>query len=218
MENALPDTSEIAELRENLCRPLPELPTRYFYDDHGSALFQGITTLPEYYLDRTERHILQAWAPSLLDSLKPRHLVELGSGTAKKLRVLLDGLIPRGLPETCTLLDIHATSLEDSAGRLRRSYPGIEFQTVQANFLDEVYRLGPGGQRLILMLSGTLGTVHPDQVPGFLTMVAEVMEPGDAFLVGVDLVKDPGLMEAAYNDREGLTSTFNKNSFNFFLI
>jgi L-histidine N-alpha-methyltransferase len=87
----------------------------------------------------------------------------------------------------------------------------VDFKIVQANFLDELYQLGPGGDRLILFLAGTLGNLHPDKVPGFLTMVAEVMEPGDRFLLGVDLIKDRTMLEAAYNDRAGVTEAFNKN-------
>lgn len=211
MENALPDADDIAELREHLCRPLPELPTRYLYDDHGSALFEQITQQPEFYPARTEWRLLQALAPQLLEELRPRHVAEIGSGAGRKIRLLLDLLSLRGLPVSCSLLDINAAFVERSLETLRQSYMGVDFRGIQANFLDELYRLGPGGDRLILFLAGTLGNLHPDKVPGFLTMVAEVMAPGDAFLLGVDLVKDREALEAAYNDRAGVTAAFNKN-------
>ena len=211
MENALPDATDITELREHLCRPLPELPSRYFYDDHGSMLFEQITQLPEYYPTRTEWRLLQNMAPQLMEELRPRHLVEIGASPSRRIRLLLDILSLRGLPISCTVLDINAGYVEQSLEALRQSYLGVNFRGIQADFLDELYRLGPGGDRLILFLAGTLGNLHPDQVPGFLTMVAEVMAPGDRFLLGLDLVKDRQILERAYNDPSGKTSEFNKN-------
>ncbi len=211
MENALPDATDITELREHLCRPLPELPSRYFYDDHGSMLFEQISQLPEYYPTRTEWRLLQNMAPMLLEELRPRHLTEIGSGPGRKIRLLLDILSLRGLLVSCTLLDINAAFIDQSLEALRQSYLGVKFRGIQANFLDELYRLGPGGDRLILFLASSLGNLHPDQVPGFLTMVAEVMAPGDRFLLGIDLVKDRQILERAYNDPTGKTAQFNKN-------
>lgn len=211
MENALPDAADIAELREHLCRPLPELPSRYFYDDRGHALFTRITELPEYYPTRTEWRILQALAPPLLEELQPRHLAEIGSGDGRNLRLLLDLLSLRGLPVRCTLLDINATFLERARAALSRTYLGVDFRVVQADFQDELYRLGPGGERMILFLAGALGNLHPDKVPGFMTLVAEVMAPGDAFLIGVDLVQDRDVLERSCNDRDGVTAAFNKH-------
>ncbi len=211
MENALLDAADIAELREHLCRPLPELPSRYFWDDQGFGLYRKVTAQPGFYAERTEWRLLQAEVPDLLESLQPRHLVELGCGLGGRLQLVLDQLALRGLPVSCTLLDLNAGRLEQALRFFGDHYLGVRFKAVEGTVLDELYRLGPGGDRLILWLSGALGSVHPDRVTELLTLVAEILEPGDAFLVGVALEGPPEVMALPWNDGEGAAEAFNKH-------
>jgi L-histidine N-alpha-methyltransferase len=198
------------EVREGLqARPLPSLPCKYFYDERGSRLFDEITRLPEYYQTRTEEALLDRFAPELIEAARPRELVELGSGSGRKIRLLLDAMRERGLLERCLLLDIAAGFLEDSVGRLAREYSSLEVRGIVGDFLHDLTALGPGGGRMALFLAGTIGNLHPDEVPPFLAKVARQLAPGDSFLVGLDLVKDE--LHAAYNDARGVTAEFNRN-------
>jgi L-histidine Nalpha-methyltransferase len=200
------------EVREGLSRrPLPELPCKYFYDERGSALFEEITRLPEYYPTRTETAILEAHAAAVVESASPRELVELGSGAGRKIRLLLDAMRERGSLERVVLLDIAESWLRESVAQLRADYPGASVRGVVGDFARDLAALGPGGGRLLLFLAGTIGNLHPDEVPGFLRAAAAVLAPGDTFLVGVDLVKDPARLHAAYNDAAGVTAAFNLN-------
>jgi L-histidine N-alpha-methyltransferase len=200
------------EVREGLrLRPLPELPSKYFYDDRGSALFEKITSLPEYYQTRTEEAILEGIADEVVDAARPHELCELGSGVGRKVRLLLDAMAVRGLLDRCVLLDISEGFLVDSARQLDADYPDLAVRGVVGDFLEDLPALGPGGGRLALFLAGTMGNLHPDRVPPFLRALARQLEPGDAFLVGVDLVKDEDVLHAAYNDSAGVTAEFNRN-------
>ncbi len=201
-----------AEVRASLSqRPLPSLPCKYFYDERGSALFDEITRLPEYYQTRTEETILEKIAGEVIDAVRPRELCELGSGTGRKIRLFLDAMASRGLLSRCVLLDISEEVLASSAERLAADYPGLSVRAVAGDFLEDLPALGPGGSRLALFLAGTVGNIHPDEVPAFLGSVARQLEPGDGFLVGLDLVKDPARLHAAYNDAAGVTAEFNRN-------
>lgn len=201
-----------AEVRAGLAeRPLPTLPCKYFYDERGSALFDEITRLPEYYPYRTEEAILRTAAGDAIERIRPRELAELGSGLGRKTRLLLDAMRDRGLLERCVLLDISEGVLERSIADLARDYPGLVTRGVAGDFLEDLAALGPGGGRLAVFLAGTLGNLHPDRVPRFLSALARQLEPGDGFLVGLDLVKDPARLHAAYNDSAGITAEFNLN-------
>lgn len=202
-----------AEVRAGLtARPLPWLPCKYFYDDRGSDLFEQITRLPEYYQTRTEEAILEKVARELVAATRPVELCELGSGVGRKVRLLLDAGRALGTLERCVLLDINATVLAESIRSLEGDYPGLRVRGVVGDFQEELGALGPGGGRLALFLAGTLGNLHPDrEVPRFLRALARQLSPGDAFLVGLDLVKDEGRLHAAYNDAAGVTAEFNRN-------
>jgi L-histidine N-alpha-methyltransferase len=201
-----------AEVRAGLLsRPLPTLPSKYFYDDRGSALFEDITRLPEYYQTRTEEALLEAVADRVIAAASPRELLELGSGVGRKIRLLLDAMRREGLLERCLLLDINERMLEESVARLEADYPGLEARGLVGDFTEDLSVLGPGGDRLVLFLAGTIGNLHPDEVPGFLASVARQMARGDGFLVGLDLVKDEARLHAAYNDAAGVTAEFNRN-------
>jgi len=202
----------VAEVREGLlARPLRFLPCKYFYDDRGNALFEEITRLPEYYQTRTEEAILEAIAGEVVDRTRPRELAEIGTGSSRKVRLLLDAMRERGLLERCVLLDINERILASSARTLATDYPGIRVRGIAGDFLEDLPALGPGGGRLALFLAGTIGNLHPDAVPAFLRALARQLAPGDGFLVGVDLVKDDRLLHAAYNDSRGVTAEFNRN-------
>lgn len=209
---ASPSADERARLRATLSRPLPEIPPIYFYDDRGSELFERITELDAYYPTRTEIGILERCAADVLGAVRPRHLVELGSGAGRKIRLLLDAWRAQGGGETCTMLDVNALFLEQSVSRLRAAYPGYAFRGIVGDFTTDLGRLGPGGGRLTVFFAGTIGNLYPDEQRAFFREIACRMDPSDALLLGVDRVKDPARIEAAYNDPEGVTAAFNQNA------
>jgi L-histidine Nalpha-methyltransferase len=201
-----------AEVREALtATALPALPSKYFYDQRGEALFDEITRLPEYYLTRTEESFLPGVARDAVARVRPRHLVELGSGLGAKVQVLLDAMTEAGTLESCTLLDVSEEAIADSLRRLRSSRPRLRTRGVVGDFLTDLGALGPGQSRLVALLGSTIGNVHPDETPAFFRSAASILAPGDAMLVGLDLVKDRARLEAAYNDSRGVTAEFNRN-------
>jgi L-histidine N-alpha-methyltransferase len=202
----------IAEVRAGLSRrPLPELPCKYFYDERGSRLFDEITELPEYYQTRTETAILAAHADSIVEAVAPIELAELGSGAGRKIRFFLDAMRRRRRLESVALLEIHEGYLRESVTRLQADYPEARVRGVTGDFVSDLAALGPGGGRLLLFLAGTIGNLHPDELPAFFEAAAGTLAPGDGFLVGVDLVKDEARLHAAYNDVRGVTAEFNRN-------
>jgi L-histidine Nalpha-methyltransferase len=212
---ALPASGRMArDVRSGLLARPRTLPCMYFYDDAGSDLFERITREPEYYQTRTEEALLSEHAGMLVEALAPRELVELGSGAGRKVRLLLDAMSARGLLERCLLLDVNALFLRTSVTRLRREYPGAEVRGMTGDFQRDLplLRREPGGpRRLVLFLAGTIGNLEPVEVPAFLASVRALLAPGDGLLVGVDTVKDRAALEAAYNDRAGVTAEFNRN-------
>jgi L-histidine N-alpha-methyltransferase len=202
----------IAEVREGLARrPLPELPCKYFYDERGCALFEEITRLPEYYPARTETGILAEHADAIVEAVAPVEIVELGSGAGRKIRFFLDAVRYRGWLESIQLLEFSEAALGASVVRLQHDYPEARVSGVVGDFARDLAALGPGGGRLILFLTGTIGNLHPQELPSFFRGVRAVLEPGDGFLVGVDVVKDEARLHAAYNDSLGVTAEFNRN-------
>lgn len=203
-----------AEVREGLTSTPPWLPCKYFYDDRGSHLFDRITELPEYYQTRTEERLLETIADEVIGAIKPSELCEIGSGVGRKIRLLLDSMSRRrGADQAlrCALFDINESFLKASVEELSRAYPEVRVTGVVGDFSSDLSALGPGGGRLMIFLAGTLGNLHPSEVPLFFQRAARSLEPGDGFLVGVDLVKDARRLEAAYNDAEGVTAAFNLN-------
>jgi len=196
-----------------LTSALRHIDSRYFYDDRGSHLFEDITRLPEYYQTRTEEALLESIADELVALVRPRELVELGSGVGRKIRLLLDGMQRHGLLERCALLDVSESFLEASARRLAADYPDMKVRGVVGDFLHDLDTLaiGDGHDRLFLFFAGTIGNLHPAEVPRFLAAVRSALGAGDSFLVGLDLVKDRSRLEAAYNDAAGVTAEFNRN-------
>jgi L-histidine Nalpha-methyltransferase len=209
---AQPFATMAAEVREGLSRrPLPELPCKYFYDERGSALFEEITRLPEYYQTRTESSILEIHAAGIVDATAPLELAELGSGAGHKIRFFLDAMRSRGWLESVVLLEINEAYLRESVSRLHADYPEASVSGIAGDFEHDLGSLGPGGARLLLFLAGTVGNLHPGRLPAFFRAAALALAPGDGFLVGVDLVKDADRLHAAYNDAAGVTAEFNLN-------
>ncbi|MDG2150285.1 MAG: L-histidine N(alpha)-methyltransferase [Planctomycetota bacterium] len=207
-QNLADPDSEAAEIRASLMRGLPEIPCRFLYDETGSELFEQITHQPEYYQTRTELAILEAHARDIGKIIRPLEYVELGAGSGRKTDLLLGAM---DTLECCVLTDISEDFLKESVARLRVAHPNLQLRGLTADFLSNLGVLGQSKRRLITLLAGTLGNLHPGAVPGFLRRVAQQLTPEGGFLVGIDLIKDPARIEAAYNDRAGVTATFNKN-------
>lgn len=188
-----------------------ELPPKWLYDDRGCELFEQITHLPEYYPTRRERSILRACASEVATRTKADTLVELGSGTSDKTRLLLDALARAGTLERFCPFDVAEATLWDAAGRIGDEYPGIEIDGVVGDFEEHVGHLPAGGRRLIAFLGGTIGNLDPAGRARLLADVSGAMEPGDSFLLGTDLVKDRQRLLAAYDDSAGVTAAFNRN-------
>ena len=209
-----PEDVEEAEARnvwDALLAPSPEINPKYFYDDAGSALFEEITDLDEYYQMRAELALLETIADDIVDRAQPHEMVELGSGAGRKVHLLLDAIQQRGLLTGCTLFDINGSFLVESATRLSSDYPEILVEGVLGDFTRDLDSIGVGQRRLFVFFGGTIGNIEPWSMPEFLQMVRRAMAADDRFLVGLDLVKDAQRLEAAYNDSAGVTARFNRN-------
>jgi len=206
------DAGMLAELRDGLSRPQKELPPKYFYDERGSELFEEITRLPEYYLTRTERALLERWMPAWIGRLRPHTLVELGAGSAEKTRIVLDAIVSAVGRAAYVPVDVSADFLEATALRLAAEYPSIEVVPVVADMTAEfALPAGLPGPTLHAFLGSTIGNFAPDDAVALLRGVRGRMRPGDGFLMGVDQRKDPAVIEAAYNDSAGVSAEFNRN-------
>lgn len=200
-----------ADLRAGLWGDPPCLPPRWFYDERGSRLFDEITGLPEYYPTRAEHEILHRRSAEVVALTGARSVHELGAGTSTKTRVLLDALTAGGRQALYAPLDISSEVLLETAEQLRVDYPSLSVEPAVANFHHLPALAGRAGQRLLLFLGGTIGNFEEDERAGFLQMVRRALEPGDHFLLGADLVKDPARLVAAYDDALGVTAHFDLN-------
>lgn len=188
------------------------LPPKYFYDVTGSRLFDEITRLPEYYLTRAEEALLARVAPGLMRTLRPRDVVELGSGSSQKTRRLLAARDGDRAPLRYTPFDIDADTVAEAAAALTQRHPEVEVRGVIGDFerhLDHVPP--PVGRRLALFLGSTIGNLHPPQRLNVLAAIRDLLGPDGYLLLGVDLVKDVAVLEAAYDDASGVTREFNRN-------
>ena len=200
-----------ADVRAGLTKPFKELAPRYFYDRRGSALFEEITELPEYYPTRAERAILERHSPGICAAAgDPTTLIELGSGSAAKTRVLLGALEKAGCLEAYAPVDISEQITRDTAEAIASEY-GILVHGLVCDFERDLERMPLSGPRVIALLGGTIGNFEPAQRASFLARVANLLGPDDHFLLGTDLVKGRERLEAAYNDSAGVTAAFNKN-------
>jgi L-histidine N-alpha-methyltransferase len=202
-----------AEVRDGLTRaPLKELPSKLFYDARGSELFDQITQLPEYYPTRCERSILNRRAPEIVAAAGAHELIELGSGSASKTRALLFAMAGAGTLARYVPVDVSAEPVERCAEELCEVYPGLEVHGLIGDFHRDLVHLPDGDGRLFAFLGGTIGNLLPGDRLEFLAGLAGLMGPGDRLLLGTDLVKDVGTLEAAYDDAAGVTAEFNLNA------
>lgn len=200
-----------ADVREGLGSDPKRLLPKYFYDARGSELFVQITELPEYYQTRTERAILERHAPALVEEAASRALVEYGSGSAGKTRILLDAMAEAGRLEGYAPVDVSPEPVESVARRVAEDYEGVEVVGVVADFEEPLSLPFPELPRLVLFLGSTIGNLTEDEAAAFLRRVRGELGPGDRFLCGFDLVKDPERLVRAYDDAAGVTADFNRN-------
>jgi L-histidine N-alpha-methyltransferase len=200
-----------ADVRAGLTATPKTLPPKWLYDDAGSDLFEQITRLEEYYPTRREREILVAHAADVAAATGASTLVELGSGSSEKTRLLLDALDGAGTLERYVPVDVSDSTLIAAAEALIEDYPGLDVHAVVADFEAHLELLPADPSRLVVFLGGTIGNFEPAPRARFLQAVAETLRPGDAFLLGTDLVKDAGRLVRAYDDAAGVTAAFDRN-------
>jgi L-histidine Nalpha-methyltransferase len=187
------------------------LPPKWFYDARGSDLFEQITRLPEYYPTRAETAALYTAGGEIAELTKARTLVELGAGSGEKTRLLLDALVESGSLQAFVAQDVSATALRATAAAIARDYPTLQVLGVVSDFTCGLDRLPGESPRLVAFLGGTIGNLLPDERGRFLRSLWSVLEPGEWLLLGTDLVKDPDMLVAAYDDAQGVTAEFNRN-------
>ncbi|GAA2299840.1 L-histidine N(alpha)-methyltransferase [Streptomyces kunmingensis] len=208
----LPEDATGAALRSDVLAGLTgspkTLPPKWFYDAHGSDLFDEITTLPEYYPTRAEREILMARAAEIAGATGARTLIELGSGSSDKTRHLLEAFseLTHYVP-----VDVSESALRGAAKLLLAEHPALDIHALVADFTRPLVLPPTPGPRLVAFLGGTIGNLLPEERTAFLTSVRQLLSPGDFFLLGTDLVKDEATLVAAYDDAAGVTAAFDKN-------
>lgn len=216
VDPSIPSEDELhpgSDVVRGLSQTRKTLPPRYFYDDHGSLLFEQITELPEYYLTRTETEILKTCAPEIAKITGTCELIELGSGNSTKTRILLDAYQAEGHPLVYCPIDISAGILKSSAQSLLVDYPNLEVYGLVGTYELALKKL-PHAQlptRMIGFIGSTLGNLSPAECDIFLSQITDALESGEYFLLGIDLHKSSTQLEAAYNDRQGVTAEFNLN-------
>ena len=202
-------------LREDVAQGLTnqpkELPPKWFYDDRGSELFDQITRLPDYYPTRREREILEREVDVIAERSGADTVVELGSGTSEKTRIVLDALAATGWLRRYVPFDNSEATLRTAAAELAEAYEGLAVHGVVGDFEHHLSYIPGGGCRLMMLLGGTIGNFPPAARKDFLAAVADAMSPGDTFLLGFDLVKEHDRLIAAYDDPDGVTAEFNRN-------
>lgn len=210
------EAAALRELRQALSHKPREIPCKYLYDDRGSALFEEITRLPEYYPTRTERALLLERASAIVQTAGGAALsdmVELGSGAAEKTVCLLDAALALGARPRYVAVDISAHALHRTRDILAKARAEVRVEEVLADYtraLELPPRL-PGGRRLVLFLGGTIGNDEDGPAVQLLSRVREHLDERDVLLLGANLVTDPVAIHAAYNDAQGVTAEFNKN-------
>ncbi|WP_335937409.1 L-histidine N(alpha)-methyltransferase [Streptomyces sp. PTD5-9] len=202
------DAALRADVLHGLTRRPKTLPPKWFYDARGSELFEEITRLPEYYPTRAEREILIDRADEIARVSGARTLVELGSGSSDKTRHLLDALAAL---HSYVPVDVSESALRGAADALLAQRPGLSVHALVADFTGGLALPGTPGPRLVAFLGGTIGNLLPDERSAFLGSVRSLLSPGDALLLGTDLVKDEKVLVAAYDDAAGVTAEFDKN-------
>jgi L-histidine N-alpha-methyltransferase len=204
------------EVRSGLTASPKRLAPKYFYDKAGSLLFERITELPEYYQTRAERDLLQEIAAELMADLRPQQIVELGSGSSYKTRQLLSAPSAPEHLKTYVPFDVSESIVQEASQALVVEYPYLAVHGVIGDFGRHLGHIPSStGPRLVLFLGGTIGNLDPQERIEFLRQVNELLGPDDRLLIGMDLVKDVSIIEAAYNDSAGVTAAFNRNMLHF---
>ncbi|CAA0082934.1 Histidine N-alpha-methyltransferase [Mycolicibacterium vanbaalenii] len=199
------------DVRHGLAQNPKSLPPKWFYDSTGSDLFDQITRLPEYYPTRAEAQILETYADEIAAASGADTLVELGSGTSEKTRMLLDALRDRGSLRRFVPFDVDVSVLKTAGSAIEKEYPGVEIEAVCGDFEEHLGKIPSTGRRLVAFLGSTIGNLTPGPRAEFLSSVAGLLEPGDSLLLGTDLVKDTERLIRAYDDSAGVTAQFNRN-------
>jgi L-histidine N-alpha-methyltransferase len=199
------------DVRAGLTAESKWLPPVWFYDEEGSRLFDEITRLPEYYPTRAEREILQGHAAAIARQARPDTLVELGSGTSEKTRILLDALVAEGSLQRFVPFDVSEQILVEAAAAIAQERPTLTVHAIAGDFHRHLGRIPQGGRRLVAFLGGTIGNLMPDERARFLGQLSSTFGPDDRLLLGTDLVKSRDRLVAAYDDSQGVTAAFNRN-------
>lgn len=203
-----------SDVRNGLTSRPKTLPPKYFYDERGSWLFEQICDTPEYYQTRTENALLTEIAEQLISRARPNDLIEFGSGTARKTRTLLDALTAMAESPRYVPLDVNEGMLRRSAMQLLSEYPELTISGIVGDYDHHLHEVPAGERRLFIFLGSTIGNFEPDHAVRFVQQLTRQMAQDDRFLLGVDLVKDERILNAAYNDAQGITAEFNKNVLN----
>jgi L-histidine N-alpha-methyltransferase len=213
LEDELAEHAFANDVLDGLTKPFKELPPKYLYDARGSELFEQITEQPEYYPTRAELRILRDQAAAIVARTGAGELVELGAGASTKARVLLDAMRATGTLRRYVPLDVSEAVVADAARTLATDYPGLEISGVVGDFERDLDHVGRAGDtpRLAALLGGTIGNFPPGTRRAVLTKIGSLLAERDRLLLGTDLVKDPAIIEAAYNDGAGVTAEFNRN-------
>ncbi len=201
------------EVREGLSATPKWLPSKLFYDQIGSDLFEQITELPEYYLTRTERLILETYAGEILQLAGTSlTLVELGAGTATKTCILIEELLKRQSRALFYPIDVSPSALQDAVENLGRRFPGLRVNPIVADYTGGVEALSRiSGRKLVLYIGSSIGNFEPDEAVRMLRRIRRTLRAGDALLLGADFAKSPKILLPAYDDSQGVTARFNKN-------
>lgn len=207
------DGALVQDVRRGLAAHPRTLPPKWLYDDRGSALFEQITRLPEYYPTRREREILTRHAVDIAVESGASTIIELGSGTSEKTATLLTAFTGTGQLERFVAVDVSEATLRDATVEIAHAHPGLEVRGIVGDFTLHLSHLPRGGRRLVAFLGGTIGNLYVEERAAFLGALADCLEPGDSILLGTDLVKDADRLVAAYDDPGGVTAEFVLNSF-----
>lgn len=213
LDSSEASASDGDDVGQGLSQSPKTLPCRYFYDDRGSALFEQITDLPEYYPTRTEQAILERCASEITQLTGACELVELGSGSSRKTRLLLEAYSQLSEPLQYCPVDVSAGMLKTTALDLLHQYPKLRLCGLAGTYEQALAQLPPAEleNRMLIFLGSTIGNLQPVEYDRFLTRIQQALQPGEFFLLGVDLQKDIAIIEAAYNDAQGITAAFNLN-------
>jgi L-histidine Nalpha-methyltransferase len=204
-----------SDIIKGLTSPRKFIPSKYFYDEKGSRLFEHICHLPEYYQTRTELSILRENASNIMRGFDGGYLVELGSGANWKVSSLLDASMRSGASDICYMpVDVSESALYSASRDLTQRYPCLKVMGMIADFTRHLNSIPADRNRLFLFFGSTIGNFDEKERAGLLKNIAGFMGPGDRFLVGIDMLKDAGILERAYNDSRGVTAEFNRNILN----